>query len=127
MDYLWISLGSALGGSLRHWLSGWIGSRLGTLFPWGTLAVNFTGCLLIGFLAAWDVPEGRFVLPAAARKLLMVGLLGGYTTFSAFGLQTLQLAQKGAWSAAAANVLASVALCLFAVWLGHSAGHSLNR
>jgi fluoride exporter len=127
LDYVWVALGSALGGASRHWFSGFIAQRMGERFPAGTLCVNLTGSFLIGLLAAFTVPEGRLFLGRSPRLLLMVGVLGGYTTFSSFSLQTLNLARDGEWLAAALNIAASVVLCLAGVWLGHLLGQTLNR
>ena len=126
MAYIWICLGSALGGGCRYWISGAIARRFGESFPTGTLVVNVSGCFVIGFLGALSDPEGRFLVGPVARQFLMVGVLGGYTTFSSFSLQTLNLAQDGEWLYSGANVLLSVTLCLVAVWLGHVAGEFLN-
>ena len=119
IEYLWIALGSALGGVGRYWLSGVIARRFGEAFPVGTLVVNATGSFVIGFIASLTRPEGRLLLSASGRQFLMVGICGGYTTFSSFSLQTLNLAREGEWFYAGANVVASVLLCLLAVWLGH--------
>ncbi|MEW6305910.1 MAG: fluoride efflux transporter CrcB [Verrucomicrobiota bacterium] len=127
MEYLWIALGSALGGMGRYWLSGVIANRVGETFPWGTMFVNVTGSFLIGFLAVSTATEGRLLMSPMARKFLLVGILGGYTTFSSFSLQTLNLMQEGQWGAASLNILLSVAACLLAVWLGHVAGQALSR
>jgi len=119
IEYLWIALGSALGGVGRYWLSGVIARRFGEAFPVGTLVVNATGSFVIGFIASLTRPEGRLLLSASGRQFLMVGICGGYTTFSSFSLQTLNLAREGEWFYAGANVVASLLLCLLAVWLGH--------
>ena len=119
IEYLWIALGSALGGVGRYWLSGVIARRFGEAFPVGTLVANATGSFVIGFIASLTRPEGRLLMSASARQFLMVGICGGYTTFSSFSLQTLNLAREGEWFYAGANVVASVLLCLLAVWLGH--------
>lgn len=111
---LWIALGGALGSVSRFWLSVACEALIQSSFPWATVAANITGCFVIGAVAA--LPMGPLT-----RQFLMVGVLGGYTTFSAFSLQTLVLVQTGEWPKAAANVLASVILCLLAVWLGHLA------
>ncbi len=119
MAYLWIALGSALGGVLRFWLGSVMGDRLGAAFL-GTVFVNVTGSFAIGFIAALGpIPF--------TRQLLMIGLLGGYTTFSSFSLQTLELAHEGRWSTAAANIVLSLVLSLGAVWLGHFCGAGLRR
>jgi len=127
MEYLWIALGSAFGGMTRYWLSGVIAQRFGEAFPAGTLIVNATGSFFIGFVAALSDPGGRMLMSVTARKFIMVGVLGGYTTFSSFSLQTLNLARDGEWLSAGANVSLSVVLCLVAVWLGHVAAEMLNR
>jgi len=109
-----VALGSALGGAARFLLAGWVGARLGESFPWGTVLVNVLGSALIGALAAQEE-----MLSLEARQFLMVGVLGGFTTFSSFSLQTLRLAQDGDWVRATGNVLGSVALCLAAVAVGY--------
>ena len=113
-----IALGSALGGVARNGLSAWVAHRAGDTFPWGTLAVNVLGSLVVGMLAAvGDVP--RWGLSLEARQFLMVGVLGGFTTFSAFSLQTLRLIQDGDWARVASNVFLSVGLGLAAAALGY--------
>lgn len=126
MNYIWIAAGSALGGVLRHWLSGLVAQRWGEGFPVGTLLVNVTGSFVIGFLFAFT-GEGRVLNSPEARNFLMAGLCGGYTTFSAFSLQTLNLARGGQWLGAGLNALLSVALCLAAVWLGHLLAQAMER
>ena len=125
--YLWIGVGSALGGMSRYWLSGVVAQRYGETFPWGTLLVNVSGSFLIGFLAALARPEGRRLISPGAQQFLMVGLLGGYTTFSSFSLQTLNLVRDGQSLHAGANAAFSLVCCLLAVWLGHVLGEMLNR
>ena len=127
MEYLWIGLGSALGGMARYWLSGVIGERFGEAFPVGTLVVNVTGSFVIGFLATLTDPDGRMYLSATVRQFLMFGICGGYTTFSSFSLQTLTLARGGEWLHAVANVAMSVIFCLLAVWFGHVVAGTLQR
>ncbi|MBI5693734.1 MAG: fluoride efflux transporter CrcB [Verrucomicrobia bacterium] len=117
-----IALGSALGGVARHLASGFVAERVGETFPWGTLVVNVVGSAIIGILAAFG-DSVRIGLPVEARQFLMVGVLGGFTTFSSFSLQTLRLMQDGDWGRAGANVLLSVLLCLVAV----AAGYRLAR
>lgn len=119
MAYFLIAIGSAVGGMLRYWLGGLLGERLNAAYL-GTVCVNVSGSFAIGFIAALGpIPF--------TRQLLMIGLLGGYTTFSSFSLQTLELAQEGRWSTAAANVAMSLVLSLVAVWLGHVCGALLRR
>ena len=127
MMYLWVTLGSALGGLARYWVSGLVASHYGETFPWGTIVVNVTGCLLIGFFATLTGPDGRLLAPSSVRQFVMTGICGGYTTFSSFGLQTLNLARDGEFNFAGANVALSVVLCLFAVYAGHVAAALLNQ
>ena len=126
MIYLWVAIGSALGGVGRFWLSGVVARAFGESFPWGTLIVNVSGSFVIGFIATISDPEGRLFLSSTSRQFLMTGICGGYTTFSSLSLQTLNLVQDGQWAAAGANIAGSVILCLAAVWLGHIAAASLN-
>ena len=127
--YLCVGGGSALGGMGRYWLSGLIARRLGDAFPWGTLVVNVSGSLVIGFLAAMMGPESRLNrnLNPFILYFLMIGICGGYTTFSAFSLQTLNLARHGQWLHAGANAMFSLALCFAAVWAGHFIGQTISR
>jgi CrcB protein len=127
VNYLWVGLGSALGGMARHWCSGLVARHWGETFPWGTLLVNVSGSLLIGFAATLTSPDGRVLAGPGARTFVLLGLCGGYTTFSSFSLQTLNLAREGQWLKAGAYSVASVALCLAAVWMGHVAAAYLNR
>ncbi len=121
--YLWVAAGGAVGSALRFGLSEWMAARFGGAFPWGTLAVNVAGSCLIGVFAALAAPDGvRYLAGTSGRALLMVGVCGGFTTFSSFSLQTLALAQEGHWVAAAANVLGSVVACLIAVVAGFAVG-----
>ena len=118
--YLLIALGGALGSVLRFFLSQVFASTpLGEVFPLGTLVINVTGSFLIGFIATFTGPEGRWFAGSETRAFWMIGICGGYTTFSSFSLQTLSLAQGGEWLHAGVNIVASVVLCLVAVWLGH--------
>ena len=127
MEYLWIALGSALGGMARYWLSGVFARRFGEAFPVGTLIVNATGSFAIGFIATLTDPDGRFLMSVTTREFIMVGVLGGYTTFSSFSLQTLNLARDGEWLYACANVVLSVLLCLLTVWCGHVVARMIGR
>ena len=119
LSYIWVSVGGAIGSAARFWISGLIAERYGQTFPLGTLAVNVTGSFIIGLFAALTDPEGRWLVSPSFREFFMIGVCGGYTTFSSFSLQTLALAQDGEWFRAAANAIASFVLCLLAVWLGH--------
>jgi len=126
-NYIWIMIGSALGGAARYWCSGFAASRIGETFPWGTLMVNVIGSFVIGFFATLTAPDGRFLVGTTARQFVMVGICGGYTTFSSFSLQTLNLARDGEWFRACANIGLSVVLCMLAVWLGLVAAAALNQ
>jgi fluoride exporter len=111
-----IFLGAGSGGLLRYWLGGLIQNWWGPAFPLGTMVVNVSGCFAMGFLATlWT---GPFLIRDEYRQAVLVGVLGGYTTFSSFGRETLALAHDGEWSRAGLYVLGSVALSLAAVWAG---------
>jgi CrcB protein len=127
MIYLWIGLGSALGGAARYWCYGVMARLAGDTFPWGTLTVNVIGCSFIGLFATLTGPEGRWLAPSSFRMFVMTGICGGYTTFSTFGLETLNLARDGQWFKAGANIICSVAFCLVGVWLGHLLATILNE
>src|SRR4051812_38594267 len=117
--YLWVALGGALGSVGRFWLNGLISGKFGETFPWGTLIINITGSFLIGLVAAVASPEGRMdsASRAFATQLVMIGVCGGYTTFSSFSWQTLNLIQDREWLYAGGNVVLSVVLCMVGVWL----------
>ena len=125
--YLWVMLGSALGGGARYWCSGVVARLFGETFPWGTLLINILGSLVIGFFNTITGPDGRLLVATTARQFVMIGLCGGYTTFSSFSLQTLNMARDGEWLRAGGNIVLSVVLCLVAVWIGHVAAASLNK
>jgi fluoride exporter len=127
MIALWVALGSAIGGAARYWASGLVARGIGETFPWGTIAVNILGSFLIGLVFTATGPDGRILIPTAARQFMLVGVFGGFTTFSSFSLQTLMLLQDGEWLWAAGNVVISVLLCLLGVWLGHSLAVIINR
>jgi CrcB protein len=125
--YLCIAIGSALGGAARYWCSGFVADHFGQTFPWGTMVVNIAGSFIIGFFATLTGPDGRLLVGTTARQFVMVGICGGFTTFSSFSLQTLNLARDGEWLRAGANIGLSVVLCLLAVGLGHFAAAGLNQ
>ena len=121
MNVLLVAVGGAAGSVLRYWMSGAAQRSVpatGTwsLFPLGTLAVNVLGCVIVGAIA--EVGERRGPLSPEARSLLMVGFLGGFTTFSAFANETVAVWRAGATMAAIVNVVVSVAICLVAVLAG---------
>ncbi len=122
----WIALiaGGGLGASLRFLVSSWVDQRFTSPFPWGTLAVNFVGSLLIGLTA--HLLQQRGITSPAIRLFLITGILGGFTTFSTFSAETVQLIESGRLPLAAANVLGSVAICLAAVAIGISLARNLG-
>lgn len=126
MLYFWIALGSALGGMARFALSSLIAHHFGEAFPWGTFAVNVLGCFGIGLFATLAIDHGHVMAGPSARHFIMTGVFGGFTTFSSFSLQTFALAREGAFLRAGTNVLASVAVCLIATWLGYLAAVALE-
>ncbi|WP_353063221.1 fluoride efflux transporter CrcB [Tunturibacter psychrotolerans] len=118
MSYLWVTIGSALGGLLRYTIT-----RL-TLtcsigFPFGTVLINVLGSFVIGYFGTLTLQSGRFPASDNLRLFVMVGICGGFTTFSSFSLQTFDLMRSGAWGRALANVLLSVVLCVASVAAGH--------
>lgn len=119
-NFLLVGAGGFVGSVARYYLGGWILQLSGaSRFPWGTWTVNTVGCLAIGALAG--AGEYRHVLTPQLRLLLITGLLGGFTTFSAFGYETYFLGREHSWLAAAGNVALHLAVALPAVWLGHRA------
>lgn len=128
LAYLWVALGGAAGSVARFWLNGVVSERYGATFPWGTMAVNVLGSFIIGVLGALTLPEGRMSSEARAltTQLLMIGICGGFTTFSSFSLQTLHLLRDREWLYAGGNILLSVVLCLLATWLGFLLGSVFN-
>jgi CrcB protein len=128
LAYLWVALGGALGSVGRFWINGVVSEKIGASFPWGTLVINIGGSFIIGVIGAVASPEGRLDSPTRqfATQFLMIGVCGGYTTFSSFSLQTLNLVRDREWLYAGGNVLLSVVLCLLAVWLGWLLGDTLS-
>ena len=118
MQAILLMAGGAIGTYLRFQIAGRVQGYSEGAFPVGTLAVNVIGAFLAGIVATLVLE--RTSLPAELRTALLVGLLGGFTTFSAFSLETLDLTGQGAWGLAALNVLASVGAALAAVWAGQS-------
>jgi CrcB protein len=126
-NYLLVALGGALGSVARYGVSGMVARWFGESFPWGTLLVNVAGSFAIGLFATLTGADGRWLVPPAGRTFFMAGICGGFTTFSSFSLQTLNLVRDGQWLFAGLNILGSVALCLLFVWLGHLCASTLNR
>jgi CrcB protein len=127
IGYFWVAIGGALGSVLRFWFSVVAARHFGESFPWGTVLVNISGSVVIGLFAALTGPEGKWVASTNLRYFVMVGICGGYTTFSSFSLQTLNLIRDRQLMYAGANILLSVVLCLIGVWLGYVLGGTLNH
>ena len=125
--YLAVAAGGALGTVARFFLSGVIANMFGQTFPWGTLLINVSGSFVIGLFGSLTGPDGRLLVSSTLRQFVMVGICGGYTTFSSFSLQTLNLANDGEWLYAGANIAGSVVLCLVFVWIGAMAGAMVNQ
>jgi CrcB protein len=121
---LYVGAGSFIGGILRYLLTSWTSKILDPSFPYGTLAVNVLGCLVIGFLAG--LAESRLTFTTDARLFLFVGILGGFTTFSAFAWDTFSLARNTQTIAALSNIALQVVLGLLAVWIGNLSAHATN-
>jgi CrcB protein len=121
--YLAVMLGGAVGSALRMAVSLWIADRYAPGFPLGTLVVNVVGCFIIGLFGGLTSPDGPLLVSPILRQGVMLGVLGGFTTFSSFSLQTLNLANDGEWLYAGLNVAGSVVLCLVAVWIGATAAN----
>jgi CrcB protein len=120
--YVLVAIGGALGSIARYGCSRAVALSYGETFPWGTLVVNIVGSFIIGFVGAISGPDSRLIVSPNVRNFIMVGFCGGYTTFSSFSLQTLQLIQNGDAAEAFGNVLLSVAACMAAVTIGYMAG-----
>jgi CrcB protein len=117
-------IGGFIGSALRYSLSGFVqGLNRGVHFPYGTLAVNLIGCLAIGFLSY--LAETRGVFTAETRTLVFIGVLGGFTTFSAFGNETINLWRAGQGALAALNIAAHLFLCLGAVWVSRLVAYQI--
>ena len=122
---LLIGLGGALGSVARYWFAVWA-APISRGLPWGTILINVAGSFAIGLFGTLTLAHGRHPAPENGRLFFMVGVCGGFTTFSSFSLQTLDLLRGGAPGRAMANVAASMLLCLGAVSLGHAAASRLN-
>jgi CrcB protein len=131
MAYLFIAIGGAIGSMARYWCSMVVAMAVGGTFPFGTLVVNVLGSGLIGAALGAFEPGGRWQISLATRdfvnQFFMIGVLGGFTTFSSFSLQTLNLLREHQWWQAGANVLFSVALCLISVWAGYAVAIAASR
>ena len=112
--YAAVMIGGAIGSALRYAMSTWIAEASHSTFPWGTLAVNILGSLVIGLFTGLTGPDGPMLVSPVGRAFVTIGIIGGFTTFSSFSFQTMLLLQDGQWFPAVGNILSSVVLCLVA-------------
>jgi fluoride exporter len=127
MLYLWVAIGGAVGSVARFWLGNAMAEAVGAAFPWGTLLINILGSFVISFFGGLTGMGHRFALPSEARIFVTVGLCGGFTTFSSFSLQTVELARTGQAGRAALYVAASVIIGLAACAVGVWAASAINQ
>jgi CrcB protein len=125
--YLVVAAGGALGTISRYFVSGLVANAFGETFPWGTMIINITGSFIIGFFWTLTAPDGRLFVSGSTRQFVMTGFCGGFTTFSSFSLQTLNLMRDGEWLYATGNILGSVTLCMIFVWLGSLSATAFNQ
>ena len=118
MSYLWVTVGSALGGLLRYAITR-MTLNMSAGFPYGTIFINILGSFVIGYFGTLTLQSGRYAASDNLRLFVMVGLCGGFTTFSSFSLQTFDLMRNGYFIRATLNIVGSVVLCICAVALGH--------
>jgi fluoride exporter len=118
MSYLWVTIGSALGGLLRYAITR-LTLNISAGFPFGTVLINILGSFVIGYFGTLTLQSGKYPASDNLRLFVMVGICGGFTTFSSFSLQNFDLLRSGNWGRALANILLSVVLCLAAVAAGH--------
>ena len=119
LNIIFVGLGGALGSIARYLVSTWVQTAAKNInFPFGTLTVNLVGCFVIGFLA--QLAEARGIFTSESRAFVFIGILGGFTTFSSFGNETLNLARGGEFWNALANIGQNVVIGLLAVWLGRT-------
>lgn len=122
--FLWICLGGAAGTGMRYLVAGWVLNALGSALPYGTFAVNLIGSFLLGLLMHLGLTT-EWMSPTL-RLAVTTGAMGGFTTYSTFSYETMRLIQEGSWTGAAANVGATVVICLAASFLGFAAGRLLT-
>lgn len=119
----WIFLGAGIGGVLRYWISNGVYFLLGRQFPYGTFIVNVSGCFLMGLLFVLTL-ERMDGMGSSLRAFLLVGMLGGYTTFSSFSIETISLFENGQWISGSLNILLSTFICILATWIGVIGGRN---
>lgn len=120
---LWISLGAIVGANARYFLSRWAARSLSPVFPYGTLIINITGSLVLGFFLIWT--SERVLADTRWRFLIAIGFCGAYTTFSSYAFETMYYFEQGHWLLFASNILANNILCLAAVLGGMALARSL--
>jgi CrcB protein len=123
VNYLWIALGAVVGASARYFVSTQIARYFSTIFPYGTLLINLTGSLVLGFFLVYSTE--RVLLDPRWRVLVAIGFCGSYTTFSSYAFESFALMEQGQWLLTGANILASNALCLAAVLAGAALARGL--
>jgi len=123
LNVFWISLGAIAGANSRYFLSRWVARNFTAEFPWGTLLINFTGSLLLGFFMAWTTE--RVLADPRWRLLVAIGFCGSYTTFSSYAFESMYLFERGQWALFALNVLANNLLCLTACLGGMALARAL--
>ena len=123
--FLVVCMGGFLGTGARYGLNGWVAQRFGETFPWGTLTVNVLGSFAVGVLYFACGPDSPVIVSASTRQFLLAGILGGFTTFSSFSIQTLILLKEGEILAAGGNAIGSVALGLLAAFAGDALARAI--
>jgi CrcB protein len=123
LNYLWIAVGAVVGASARYFLSGLIARNFSSAFPYGTLLVNVTGSLVVGFFLAYTTE--RVLLDPRWRLLIAIGFCGSYTTFSSYAFESFALMEQGQWLLVSLNILTSNVLCLAAVLAGAALARGL--
>jgi fluoride exporter len=121
--YLWVSVGALAGANLRYFVSRLAAKLIDTGFPYGTLLINVTGSLLVGFFLAWTTE--RILVDPKWRWLIAIGFCGSYTTFSSFAYETMAYFEQGHWLLFGTNILLNNLLCLVAVLLGIAAARAV--
>jgi CrcB protein len=121
--YLWICLGAVLGASARYFISGYIARTFSPAFPYGTLLINVTGSLILGFFLT--LSSERLLLPPYWRHLVAIGFCGSYTTFSSYSFETFALMEQGQWLMVAGNIVLSNLLCLLSILAGAALARGL--
>ena len=125
MEYLWVGVGGFAGANVRYVLGAWIGNRFGAGFPYGTLLINVTGSLLIGVILT--LLTEQLIVDPLWRRLLIIGFLGGYTTFSSYSYEALALVEQGNWSRALSYILGTNILSLLACYMGIIMARTIER